>query len=100
MVAYTKPLQRKREESEELRGERDQIKFIDLRFERWYARILHGSRRKSPNIPHLNRIKSGQEYAGSPKSLPFFKNCLLFFTPDVFEFSLSFKRFQVNNQTL
>ena len=24
-----------REESERLRGERDQIKFIDLRFERW-----------------------------------------------------------------
>ena len=35
MVAYTKPQQRKKEESEQLRGERDQIKFIDLRFERW-----------------------------------------------------------------
>ena len=35
MVAYTKPQQRKEEESEGLRGERDQIKFIDLRFERW-----------------------------------------------------------------
>ena len=34
MVAYTKPQQRKKEESERLR-ERDQIKFIDLRFERW-----------------------------------------------------------------
>ena len=33
--AYTKPQQRKKEESERLRGERDQIKFIDLRFERW-----------------------------------------------------------------
>ena len=32
---YTKPQQRKREESEKLRGERDQIKFIDHRFERW-----------------------------------------------------------------
>ena len=31
MVAYTKPQQRKKEESEQLRGERDQIKFIDLR---------------------------------------------------------------------
>ena len=30
-----KPQQRKKEESERLRGERDQIKFIDLRFERW-----------------------------------------------------------------
>ena len=27
--------QRKKEESERLRGERDQIKFIDLGFERW-----------------------------------------------------------------
>ena len=35
MVAYTKPQQRKKEESEWLRGERDQIKFIDLRFESW-----------------------------------------------------------------
>ena len=35
MVAYTKPRQMKKEESERLRGERDQIKFIDLRFERW-----------------------------------------------------------------
>ena len=33
MVAYTKPQQRKKE-SEKLRGERGQIKFIDLRFER------------------------------------------------------------------
>ena len=29
------PQQRKKEESERLRGERDQIKFIDLGFERW-----------------------------------------------------------------
>ena len=35
MVAYTKPLQRKKEESKKLRGERDQIKFIGLRLERW-----------------------------------------------------------------
>ena len=34
MMAYTKSQQRKKEESERLRGERDQIKFIDLRFER------------------------------------------------------------------
>ena len=34
MVACIKPQQRKKEESERLRGERDQIKFIDLRFER------------------------------------------------------------------
>ena len=35
MVAYTKPQQWKKEESRWLRGERDQIKFVDLRFERW-----------------------------------------------------------------
>ena len=35
MVAYTKPQQRKKEESEGLRGERDQINFMYLRFERW-----------------------------------------------------------------
>ena len=35
MVAYTKPQQRKKEASERLRVERDQIKFIDLRFEAW-----------------------------------------------------------------
>ena len=33
VVAYTKPEQRKKEESERLRGERDQTKFINLRFE-------------------------------------------------------------------
>ena len=33
MVAYTKPQQRKKEECERLRGERDKIKFIDLRLE-------------------------------------------------------------------
>ena len=35
MVAYTKPQHRRKEESEQLRGQRDKIKFIDLRFERW-----------------------------------------------------------------
>ena len=35
MVAYTKPQQWKKEESERLRGEGDQIKFVDLRFGRW-----------------------------------------------------------------
>ena len=34
MVAYTKLQQRKKEVNERLRGERDQIKFIDLGFER------------------------------------------------------------------
>ena len=35
MVANSMPQQRKKEESEMLRGERDKIKFIDLGFERW-----------------------------------------------------------------
>ena len=34
MVAYTKPQQWKKEESQRIRGERDQIEFIDLGFER------------------------------------------------------------------
>ena len=34
-MVYTKPEQRKKEECERLRGERNQIKFIDLGFERW-----------------------------------------------------------------
>ena len=33
METYTKPQQRKKEKSQRLRGERDQIKFIDLRFQ-------------------------------------------------------------------
>ena len=46
MVAYTKPQQRKKEESERLRGERDQIKFIDLGFERWQIVGLRKARRR------------------------------------------------------
>ena len=34
MVAYAKPQQWQKEKSGRLRGERDQIKFIHLRFER------------------------------------------------------------------
>ena len=43
MVAYTMPQQRKKE-SERLKGERDQIKFIDLRFERWQVVGLRKAR--------------------------------------------------------
>ena len=46
MVAYTKPQQMKNEDSEKLRGERDQIKFIDLRFERWQVLGLRKARRR------------------------------------------------------
>ena len=41
MVAYTKPQQFKKEESERLRGERDQIKFINLRFQRSVTVVIH-----------------------------------------------------------
>ena len=46
MVADTKPQQKKKEDSERLRGERDQIKFIDLRFERWQIVRLRKARRR------------------------------------------------------
>ena len=45
-MAYTKPQQGKKEESEQLRGERGQIKFIDLRFERWQVVGLRQARRR------------------------------------------------------
>ena len=45
-VAYTKLQQRKKEESEKLRGERDQIKCIYLRFARWQVVRLRKARRR------------------------------------------------------
>ena len=50
MIAYTKPQKRKREESEKLRGEGDQIKFIDLRFERRQV-VRFRKARKRQNVP-------------------------------------------------
>ena len=46
MVAYTKPQQKTKEECEKLRGERSQIKFIDLRFERWHVIRFRKARRR------------------------------------------------------
>ena len=46
MVAYTKPQQRKKEESERLIRERDQIKLTDLGFERWQVIGLREARRR------------------------------------------------------
>ena len=47
MVAYTKPRQiMKKEESERLRGERDRINFIDLRFVRWQVVRFRKARRQ------------------------------------------------------
>ena len=49
MVVYTKSKQRKKEKSERLREEGDQIKFIDLRFERWQvARFRKARRQEAP----------------------------------------------------
>ena len=45
MVAYTMPQQRKKERSVRLRGERDKIKFIYFRFERWQVVGLRKARR-------------------------------------------------------
>ena len=50
MVAYIKPQNCKKEESQQLRGERDQIKFIDLRFERWQVVGL-GKARRRQHVP-------------------------------------------------
>ena len=50
MVAYKKPQQRKKEESERLSGGRDQIKFIDLRLEIWQVVRLMKARRRH-NVP-------------------------------------------------
>ena len=50
MVAYTMPQQRKKEESEQLRGERDQIEFIDLGFERWQF-VRFGKARGRQDVP-------------------------------------------------
>ena len=46
MMAYTKPEQRKKDESERLRGERDPIKFIDLTLERGQVVGFRKSRRR------------------------------------------------------
>ena len=50
MVTYTKPQHRKKEESKQLRGERDKIKFIDLRIERWQVVGPRKARRRQ-DIP-------------------------------------------------
>ena len=49
MTAYAKPQQRKKEESEKLRGTGDQIKFIDLRFEGWQV-VGFGKARKRQGV--------------------------------------------------
>ena len=50
MVAYTKPQKWRKEESERLRGERDQIKSLDLRFKRWQVVGFRKGRRRQDVI--------------------------------------------------
>ena len=54
MVAYIKLQQRKKEESERLRAERDQMKYIDLRFERWQVVRFRKARRQDIPKSRLN----------------------------------------------
>ena len=59
MVAYTRPQQKKKEESKRLRGERNQIKFIDLRVERWQVarfRKARGRQEEGKVILSFGRI--------------------------------------------
>ena len=51
MVAYTKPQQWKKIESEKLRGERDKIKFTDLGFERW--QVVRFRKARKQGIPEV-----------------------------------------------
>ena len=50
MVAYKKPQQWKEEESERLRGEKDQIKLIDLRLGRGQV-VRFWKARKRQDVP-------------------------------------------------
>ena len=52
MVTYTNPQHRKKAESEKLRGERDQIKLIHLRFEKWQVVRSRQARRRR-NAPYI-----------------------------------------------
>ena len=51
-VAYTKPQQRKKEESERLTREGDKIKFINLRFEGGQV-VGFGTGRRGLNFPEI-----------------------------------------------
>ena len=50
MLTYTNPQKRKEEESERLREERDQLKYIDPRFKIWQVVGLRKTRRRQ-DIP-------------------------------------------------
>ena len=54
MMAYTKLQQRKKEESERLRGEGDHIKFTDPRFQRWQVVGFRKRTCAGKVYPHVN----------------------------------------------
>ena len=65
MVAYTKPQQRTEEESERLRGERDQIKFTHHRIERWQVLGLGELCWGKAMVPILSPNKGRKKKANS-----------------------------------
>ena len=62
MVAYTKPKQMKKEESERIREERDQIKFIDLRLERWQVCSILKSKRNARRSVNCMLLGMNEEH--------------------------------------
>ena len=56
MAAYTKPQQRKKEESKRVSGKRDQVKFIDLRLERWQV-VRFRKARGMQDVPQIARSR-------------------------------------------
>ena len=60
MAAYTKPQQERKGESKRVRGEGDQTKLIDLRFERWQ---IVEFRNFTQNFPRIIRNRQKQPTA-------------------------------------
>ena len=60
MVAYAKPQQRKKEESERPRKESDQIRFIDLRSDRW--QVVRCRNQEESNTFHKLHVLGMNDY--------------------------------------
>ena len=71
-MTYTRPQQWKKEESERLRGERDQMKFIDLRLERGQVVGFRKGRRRQdvPYGPHIEYSCEVQQVVQCGKERP------------------------------
>ena len=69
MVAYSMPQQRKEEENEGLRGQKGQIKFIDLGFERWQVVRFRKASVFERGNKRLHCITSSTELQGLFKSI-------------------------------